>query len=368
MVHILLLTTCLAQTTDDVARTDAAALTGTGLVKVETCRRAATFVAKDRQVYFLDVKMPGEPTPRVKLEEPADQNAPIALAKDPQSVFVTDGSTIYLATASGESTVVTSVPAMRPANPNYLAADTKKLASRKIAWCFATAPSRDFLYFTLMGEDSNSIGELRISSNQVTLSSVPVSIGVDVDYDARVAYALDPLRKRIIVVEFGRDVPKSIPVSISAQYCRLAPAKKMLLLSDHDLAAPGKMAVVDLVSGREQVLPVAGSFASWGGDGTLYFVRGSNSMWSYRLGSRDASHVLTIPGKPVPGMGLAPHVSGDMTWVAWGWTAELAKVRKKGTILIDIVNQEYRELRGWWYNVQWLGRGAVTNELNEPID
>jgi hypothetical protein len=99
----------------------------------------------------------------------------------------------------------------------------------------------------------------------------------------------------------------------------------------------------------------------WSGDSALYYLRGSNSLWRFELGSPAGTEIFTVPGRAARGYGLIPCLSEDKTWLAWRWTSQTKEGLRNGTILFDLKNTEYRELNGWWYNIKWLVARADEN-------
>ena len=47
---------------------------------------------------------------------------------------------------------------------------------------------------------------------------------------------------------------------------------------------------------------------------------------------------------------MPPHLSADLSWLAWHLPVE--NFRERGTILLDITNGEYRLMKGFWEAVQ----------------
>jgi hypothetical protein len=324
-----------------------------GAKLVPVFHREATFVAKDRQLRFLNVTLPGEPKPAFCVNWIADLNVGIALAEDPKCVIVTDGTTIFRV---GEKRDSLKLGAMSDFRAEAAGKDgTGDSVNGSIVSLFATSNSRRFLFFVLEDGDAKKMGRLDLESKTLKTIDVPFAAGADVDLHGGVAYIPEiPPDRRIAVKDFDRKIDRHLATTIDVAFCKVSPDRTRLLLSNHDLGPHSAIALVDLKTGKETVLPVDGSHAVWGDDKTIFYLRGSNSLWQYELGAADGTEVISLPGTPSVGYGLVPCVSADKTWLAWSWTSQRGRNLEHGTILIDLKNREYRSLAGWWYNVQWL--------------
>jgi hypothetical protein len=325
------------------------------LKQVPVFRREATFVAKDRHLHFLDVTRPGEPLPVFRLNWLSDLNVGVALAENETAVIATDGTTIYRVAPKGDSKTLASLNDVRFEAVANDAAVVPDGVRGSIHWFFATSDSRKFLYFVLESGEVFRLARLDLASKKLKAIDLPVLMGEDVDMEKGVIYAPEaPPDRRIAVKDFDGTIDRHIGTTIDVFFCKLSPGRKRLLLSNGDLVPPSPMVVIDLTTGKETLLPVEGCHAVWGDDSTIFFLRGSNSLWRYQIGAVDGTEIKSLSGKPAAGFALTPCVSTDRTWLAWCWTSERGKNREHGTILIDLKNREYRSLTGWWHNVQWL--------------
>ncbi len=354
MTSLLLVALTLAQA-DENSAGDYPVDTEAPLKLVSVFHREATFVAKDRQLRFLNVTLPGEPKPVFRLNWIADLNVGVALAEEETAVIVTDGTTIFRVGEKGDSRRLAATNDFRAEPPGKDEAEATEGVSASIQWFFATSNSRKFLYFVLESNGVLKLARLDLASRKLKTIDGPVPADEDVDLDIGVAYIPGiPPDRRIAVRDFDGKVNRHLATTIDVASCKLSADRERLLLSNNDLVPLSAMAVIDLRTGKETVLPVDGCYAVWGDDKTIFFLRGSNSLWQYRLGDADATEVIALPGKPSAGYGVVPCVSADKTWLAWGWTSQRGGKLEHGTILIDLKNREYRSLAGWWSNVQWL--------------
>ncbi len=327
---------------------------GSALKPVAAFHREATFVAKDRQLRFLDVTKPGEPKAVFQVNRLGDLNCPIALAAESRSVIVTDGRVIMQVNEKGAAVILVALKDIH-VTPVGDAQEETNGSHSSIVWFFATSPSRKILYFALHRDDRQEMCRLDLDSKEMKTIRIPFAHGVDVDLETGTVYDRgESGAGRIIVKDFRGTPERRIPLSVPCDRCRLSPDRKHLLISNHDLDPHPRLALVELATGKESVLPVEGALATWGNDETLFFVRGSNSLWRYRLGATSATEVVAVRGNPAPGFAEEPQLSGDKTWLAWGWTIENAGRPKNGMILFDVESNEYRQLDGWWRNVRWL--------------
>jgi hypothetical protein len=356
MTSILLVALCLAQADEKSVR-DFPDDPKPPLKLVPVFHREATFVAKDRHLRFLNVTLPGEPRPVFRLNWIGDLNVGIALAEEQTAVIVTDGTTIFRVGEKGDSTKLGAMSDFRAEAAGKDGAGDSFNGS--ILWFFATSNSRKFLFFVPDAVDWGKMGRLDLESKTLKTIDVPFAAGADVDLDAGVAYIPEiPPDRRIAVKDFDEKIDRHLATTIDVGFCKLSPDKKRLLLWNADNVPHSAIALIDLKTGKEAVLPVDGCCATWGDDKTIFFVRGSNSLCQYRLGAADATDVITLTGKPAANWGMVPCVSADKTWLAWGWTSQRGQNLEHGTILVDLQNRDYRSLTGWWHNVQWLaGRG-----------
>ncbi|MGQ0633717.1 MAG: hypothetical protein ACT4QC_03830 [Planctomycetaceae bacterium] len=321
--------------------------------RVEVFGRNATFVSQDTHVNFLNVTTPGEPRPVWRVNWLYENNSGIAKANDPQSVIVTDGSEIYQVSADGTSKGLTSQKDSWLREPGLKKVDRQ---GSRINWFFATSQSKEAIFLELIDDRQRRVCKLALGSNKVQIRDIipDSSRPTEIDLGSGVIYLADASpAKRIVVRNFADDLERRISTSTDYFYCKLSGDTKRLVLSVHD-DMDGMIAVVNLDGGREVLLPVRGSNATWGGDNAIYFLRGSNSIWKHELQSAQTTEIMTVPGRPARGFSVAPHLSADKTWLAWAWSCARNEGKKHGTILIDLKRGEYRELRGWWDNVQWL--------------
>lgn len=117
------------------------------------------------------------------------------------------------------------------------------------------------------------------------------------------------------------------------------------------------LAIFDVDSGAEEVLPVNATHASWANDSELFIVRGERELWRYKIGEATAERLISMEGANAHDQGSYAKpavVSDDGTWVAWQWAGRDQHGQLgMGTILVDLVNGEFRRLDGWWHNVAW---------------
>jgi len=73
---------------------------------------------------------------------------------------------------------------------------------------------------------------------------------------------------------------------------------------------------IEIATGKETLLPIEGSMAAWGSDTNVFFVRGSNTLWSYEIGASQATRIVALPGESNPGYASEPLLSTDKTWLA----------------------------------------------------
>ena len=92
------------------------------------------------------------------------------------------------------------------------------------------------------------------------------------------------------------------------------------------------------------------------------FQYGSSSMSGTGSGGGRSSKVFSYA--------MAPTLSEDKSWLAWGWAIGSIAGPRLGTILVDLENKEFRVLRrvstmelengmqlpisSWWHVVQWI--------------
>lgn len=322
------------------------------LRSVEVFQRAATFVAKDRQIRILNVNLPGEPMPLFKVAWLGDLNCPIALAKEGDQVIVTDGNAIFSISTNGKPNKLCALDELQ-----YDRMD-EQFTQRMIKWYLATSRNRDVLFFAVENDDRQGLYRLELQTKKVLRLDFP-SAGIDVDTDCDIAYGSGhPKHRHVLTKDFDGKIDRTFPTSMAYYFCRLAEDKSTLLLSDIDLQKDSPIALLNLSTGQETKLPVTGSHATWYARDTILFLRGSNSLWQFRIGDPNPAEMLSVPGKAMPGYSIMPHLSTDKTWLAWGWTSKTRDGFRNGTILIDLRHNEYRQLKGWWYNVQWLQDGV----------
>ncbi len=134
------------------------------------------------------------------------------------------------------------------------------------------------------------------------------------------------------------------------------------------------------------MLPFEGCNAAWGNEKAVFFLRGANSLWRYQIGDQEPTRLLIVHGSTNDGYVEAPQLTGkswfpwewakapllsqDKSWLAWGWARGTRTEPKKGTVLVDLENEDYRVLKGyvieefegglriargsWWASVQWI--------------
>ncbi len=238
------------------------------------------------------------------------------------------------------------------------------LATGEMNWYLSPSDDGQLLYFVLLRVlgDDNYVCQLDLKSKTVKMLRSVFPAGIDVDRGTGVVYtprfAGGGKLTRIDAQDFEGKVNSSFQVSHRYTRADLSPNRKKLLLTMGEFENEPPMAVLDLSTGKEDILPGHGSYAAWASASSIFFVRGSRELWRYTLGDPAPSRVMAVDGKKAldkGGYAAPPVCSRDGTWVAWQWAAkDTYGDQRMGTVLIDLHAGEYRRLDDdWWHNVAW---------------
>lgn len=330
--------------------------TSASLERVDAFQRTAQFIAKDSELKLLDVTLLGEPRPVFKISQ-NELNSQIAPAQGGDSAYFSDGRTIFRISKMGR---VESVATLED-----LSSLDHQLDDYVINWFVGVNPTESVLYFVLLlrhdgkrTKKTDYVCSLDLATKQIQVLEFYFPSGIDVDLDAGIVYSPHiPAKLGIVVKSFDGEIDRCLPTVKSYSRCKLAAERNKLLLSTTDLDENPSIAILDLETGQETILPFSGSCATWGPRNTIFFVQGENSLWRYVVGDDKPERLFLVRdarNRQRGSFASMPVVSADNSWLAWGWAAKGKTDPALGTVLIDLTSGEYRTLDGWWHNVQWL--------------
>jgi hypothetical protein len=330
--------------------------------KVDVFTRSALFVAKDQRLSVLRTTQKGPPTAIFTTTKNGQLRRAVGVAETGDALFVSDGKAILRVTPAGESKTILKLDTLR--------ADSlgKNFPARyEINWFLAAGPG-DTLYFDLLptGKAVRSyVCRYEPTSRRTEVLECRFPTGIDVDRERGILY-VPPLSNSqsaagihvVLITSFSEGHSRRLPVSHTYDWCQLSPDGKTLLLSESATEHEPHVAILDLSSGRETVLPFPGSYVTWGAGGSIYFVRGDDSLWTATLGATQPSLLFEALGRSdsdAKGSFAEPPVlSRDGSWLAWRWAFRDASGRlRRGTVLIDLKNREYRLLNQSWHTFNW---------------
>jgi hypothetical protein len=338
--------------------------------KVDVFTRSALFVAKDQGLSVLRTTQKGPPTAIFTIMKYDQQQGGVGVAETGDALFVSDGKAIFRVTPAGESKTILKLDTLR-ADPLG-----KDVANRfEINWFLAAGPG-DTLYFALLpgafGKGPRGSRAVRSyvcryepASRRTEVLECQFPTGIDIDRERGTVY-VPPLSNAnfagntpvLLITPFSDGGhPRRRPVHHMYDWCQLSPDRKTLLLSESATEKEPHISILDLSSDRETVLPFAGSYATWGAEESIYFVRGDKALWTATRATQPTLlfEARTESDSEAGGDFAAPPVlSRDGSWLAWRWAFRDASGRlRRGTVLIDLKNREYRLLDQSWHTFNW---------------
>jgi len=334
-------------------------LPGPGLKQVEAFQRPAYFVGKDSHLNVLEVTQPREPSAVFEIFKFSDNvlrvlPGQIVPVPGGGGVFVSNGETIFHVTTSGD--------VKNTISPFELMDEEYHIGNYDINWYLGASAKNSFLYFVLLSKGKNPktdfVCRLDLATKQVQMLEFSYPARIDVDLETGIVYVPhESGNTGIRVKDFDGKIDKRIRTGRYYSSCKLSAARDSLLLSTFDLDLNRLITILDLNTEKEVVLPFSGSNATWGSENTIYFVRGENSLWRFKLGDDAPERLFLVREARDSKDGInatTPVLSADGTWLAWGWGEKGVEDPSLGTILIDLDRNEYRTLDRTWTNVQWL--------------
>lgn len=357
--RVLTAATLATVTAHRVARAAAPALK-TKLRRVDSFERPARFIAKDRDLEVLDTRNGGALKPLFRVhKDNHSYNSQISVTADGRDIVVSDGKTIWQVAPDGAAVAIAALDEMKPSIPDV------PIGNGTINWFLRTSTDGKFVHFVLHRADPSDsyVCRLHVATKRLDLIPSPHPVGIDIDDTDGLAYVpVWPGRRdrAVHVANFSGKSHREYPLSRRYASCALSDDRRKLLLSQGDLTSDPRIALLDLATGKETILPFPGSNASWGPGGAIFFLRGENSLWRYDAGQKNPQRILHVPGRRSSDTGsyaLAAVLSNDKTWLCWQWATKgpwytLGGMRF-GVVLVDLQRKEYRTLEGHWSNVAW---------------
>lgn len=328
-----------------------------GFTRVNRFSRRAYFIGKDQHVNVLDTTEPGEPRPVFRIPHNGDLNIQIALAERKDAVIIATQRQMIEVSVKGEARVIWDVD---KAGTQWLRAPPKH---GHFVWHLSSPPTRKRIFFTLLDAKSgrpreDHVGEFDLEKKRVRLIKLLFPSGIDVAPRAGIVCA-PHTGKKVVLKSFDGSVNEVAATQRGYWQCRFSPDETTVLLSSSSLDRDPAMALLDVSSRREEVLPLSCSNAEWLDGEQVLCVCDEGLLLRYRVGKPTAEKLVVVTPalSSLNGRGsyrMNPVVALDRSWVGWGWTAEPRGKLRHGTILIDLKNKEYRLLNGWWHNMQWV--------------
>lgn len=335
---------------------------------VDSFRRDAHFIAQDYQLHVLRTSTSEGPKPIFTIHEKKHgRNSRIGVSRDGESVFVTDGTTVFRVARTGEAE-----PIARLRELQFHGIEAAIEERFRINWFLSPGNSDDVLYFVLLtrhdvesSERKSYVCRANLLAKDVQSIEIFFPAGIDIDLKRGIVYAPPRANRKaglvkddpkIVVKDFDGEVDRQLAVSHNFSHCTLSDDGETVLLSSSALDRQPTLSLLHVASGKESILPFAGSCATWGADNLVIFVRGENTLWQFALGDEEPIQLFEVVGKPTTERGsfaTPPVLSRDKSWLSWGWGIKTGDRVRLGTILVDLHNREYRTVDGWWHNVNW---------------
>ena len=353
------------------AADDHETITAADFKKVDVFTRSALFVAKDHGLSVLRTTQKGPPTaifPIPKNDRSVSGNYrfvnAVGVAETGDALFVSNRKAIIRVTPAGESKTILTLDTLRS---DSLVKDFPKRLD--INWFLAAGPG-ETLYFALLpaiGRERRSyVCRYEPASRRTEVLECQFPTGIDLDRERGIVY-VPPLSNAnfggntpvLLITPFSdAGHPKRRPVHHMYDWCQLSPDRKTLLLSEAATEKEPQIAALDLASDRETVLPFGGSYATWGAGDSIYFIRGDKTLWTATTKATQPTLLFEARAESDSDAGgdfaAPPVLSRDGSWLAWRWAfRDPPEPLRRGTVLIDLKNREYRPLDQSWHTVTW---------------
>ena len=331
------------------------------LKRVNAFRRKASFAAAERNLYILDASETRFPTPVFQISEAVNHDILIAATTKGTEVLVSDGRAIYRVNKNGESDELVNLETLEVPQIQHA------IRGGSIHHLLAPTKNMEYLYFKVDYAHESFVCKINVNTKLLRYARLNRlgTNAIDVDVNKDVVYALqfgDSLGENWVVArDFGGMVDKRTKLSRRYWNCELSPNRETLLLSSGVYDEEAVIALLNIERFEETTLHLGGTDARWGGDDSIFFLEGENSLWKYEIGDKYSTRLFLIRGKrPSNTMSYAesPTVSANKSWLYWRWAVAGRLGPRLGSILLDLKSNEYRILNKnpvtFWRHVRWL--------------
>jgi hypothetical protein len=257
----------------------------------------------------------------------------------------------------------TEICFVREGEQARVVADIKQLDPRlngtEISSQMWLSESAGHLYFAVFprpdrDQGPSGIGRLDLKTLEFDLLNMDSHPGTTIDTRDGTVY--QPTETQIRASAFD-GVARTYQVSRRYWRCALAPGGRRLLLSQIVLDSKPRIALLDLETGTEEVLPFVGSDAVWSGESEIMFRREVSSLWRYEFGTDEPQLLFRVPGARISLRGSwsrAPVLSHDFSWACFQWAVRRNGERVHGAILADMERRTYHVFKEEFFVCDWF--------------